>query len=205
MSLPRSLRGRLPFFVSSFFAAVAIGCGARSLDPNEPVGTGGTGGHSTPGGSTGSDARPGLPPIPVVPTSVDCGNGILDPGEQCDDGNRSSGDGCTALCQIPCNWICGSCGTPTPCITTVVCGDGVLASFESCDDGNTMSGDGCAASCMAIEIGWRCPVPGRRCFPICGDGLIVGTEPATTATRCRATAAPPSAWSSPTQPVAAIG
>ena len=29
---------------------------------------------------------------------------------------------------------------------------------------------------MAIEIGWRCPVPGRRCFPICGDGLIVGTE-----------------------------
>ena len=29
---------------------------------------------------------------------------------------------------------------------------------------------------MAIEIGWRCPVPGRRCFPICGDGVIVGTE-----------------------------
>ena len=27
-----------------------------------------------------------------------CGDGVLDQGEQCDDGNRMSGDGCNALC-----------------------------------------------------------------------------------------------------------
>jgi cysteine-rich repeat protein len=28
-----------------------------------------------------------------------CGNGRLDPGETCDDGNRNDGDGCAALCS----------------------------------------------------------------------------------------------------------
>ena len=28
-----------------------------------------------------------------------CGNGVVDPGEQCDDGNTTSGDGCSATCQ----------------------------------------------------------------------------------------------------------
>lgn len=28
-----------------------------------------------------------------------CGNGIIDPGEQCDDGNTKSGDGCSSTCQ----------------------------------------------------------------------------------------------------------
>jgi cysteine-rich repeat protein len=29
-----------------------------------------------------------------------CGNGILDPGEQCEDGNAVSGDGCSATCHL---------------------------------------------------------------------------------------------------------
>jgi cysteine-rich repeat protein len=29
-----------------------------------------------------------------------CGNGVLDPGEQCDDGNRISGDGCSFDCTL---------------------------------------------------------------------------------------------------------
>jgi cysteine-rich repeat protein len=29
-----------------------------------------------------------------------CGNGILEIGETCDDGNRTDGDGCSASCQI---------------------------------------------------------------------------------------------------------
>ena len=29
-----------------------------------------------------------------------CGNGILDPGEECDDGNTNNGDGCSAQCKI---------------------------------------------------------------------------------------------------------
>ena len=32
-------------------------------------------------------------------TDASCGNGTIDTGEQCDDGNRSSGDGCSAKCK----------------------------------------------------------------------------------------------------------
>jgi len=35
----------------------------------------------------------------VTPPSV-CGNGVVEPGEQCDDGNTTSGDGCSATCEI---------------------------------------------------------------------------------------------------------
>src|SRR6185369_14024316 len=33
---------------------------------------------------------------------LSCGNGTLDPGEACDDGNTRSGDGCPADCTPPC-------------------------------------------------------------------------------------------------------
>lgn len=33
------------------------------------------------------------------PTSVQCGNNVMDPGEQCDDGNIANGDGCSSICQ----------------------------------------------------------------------------------------------------------
>ncbi len=42
-------------------------------------------------------------------TSASCGNGALEPGEQCDDGNVVNGDGCSATCQLEggaCNDIC---------------------------------------------------------------------------------------------------
>jgi cysteine-rich repeat protein len=59
-----------------------------------------------------------------------CGNGILDPGEECDDGNAMNSEGCTALCR------------------NARCGDGLLWSgIEECDDGNTFGGDGCSAVC----------------------------------------------------------
>ena len=29
-----------------------------------------------------------------------CGDGVLDPGEQCDDGNLLDGDGCSAICEV---------------------------------------------------------------------------------------------------------
>jgi cysteine-rich repeat protein len=106
-----------------------------------------------------------------------CGNGRLDPGEECDDGNTVSGDGCSSQCKLECDWMCGMPvpGCP-PCGTTVSrCGDGIVSPGEQCDDGNVASGDGCSASCQ-VEPGWRCVVPGRLCVPICGDGLMVGWE-----------------------------
>ncbi|MDB4959566.1 MAG: hypothetical protein JWO36_7135 [Myxococcales bacterium] len=35
--------------------------------------------------------------VPQLPNPL-CGNGVVDEGEECDDGNRVSGDGCTASC-----------------------------------------------------------------------------------------------------------
>jgi cysteine-rich repeat protein len=178
------MRSSLPGLMCAL-AAVAIGCGSRQLDSGGNAGAGGAaiavdagaigdGGMARETGTSGTDAQPlpdGRLPIWIEP----CGNGFMDTGEQCDDGNRSPGDGCGATCQIECHWSCGACGVPGPCIVTPICGDGVLGSGEACDDANVTSGDGCSATC-AVEPGWLCPVPGRRCFPICGDGHAVGPE-----------------------------
>src|SRR5471032_871374 len=32
-------------------------------------------------------------------TPATCGNGVVDPGEACDDGNTNNGDGCSSTCQ----------------------------------------------------------------------------------------------------------
>src|SRR5207244_11859901 len=50
-----------------------------------------------------------------------CGNGVVDPGEQCDDGNTVSGDGCSASCRLE------------------ACGNGILDPGEQCDDGDRKS------------------------------------------------------------------
>ncbi|MBI5422143.1 hypothetical protein HZA44_03340 [Candidatus Peregrinibacteria bacterium] len=42
-----------------------------------------------------SDIPPGEDVIPTFETPVNCGNGKIDEGEECDDGNTKVGDGCT--------------------------------------------------------------------------------------------------------------
>jgi len=62
------------------------------------------------------------------------GDGILTiGGEQCDDGNLVSGDGCTDLCSIELGYEC-----PTPgVLCNPICGDGwVVTGKEDCDDGS---------------------------------------------------------------------
>ncbi|HYC22008.1 MAG TPA: hypothetical protein VEI94_04865 [Candidatus Bathyarchaeia archaeon] len=51
---------------------------------------------STPAGTAVPGAI-GVDGAVVVPSS--CGNGVIDPGEQCDDGNQTSGDTCPADCK----------------------------------------------------------------------------------------------------------
>ena len=41
----------------------------------------------------------------------DCGNGVIDPPEQCDDGNNFIDDGCSNICRIDDGWQCTA---PTP-------------------------------------------------------------------------------------------
>jgi cysteine-rich repeat protein len=76
-----------------------------------------------------------------------CGNGAIDPGEACDDGNKIDDDGCSRSC------------------VRATCGDGIVRQdliegsqgFEACDDGNVVNGDDCSDTCR---------------LPRCGDGLL---------------------------------
>lgn len=60
----------------------------------------------------------------------ECGNGVLEAGEACDDG-PDNGPG--QLCKENC--------------TANICGDGDLGPHEACDDGNLEDGDGCSSAC----------------------------------------------------------
>jgi large repetitive protein len=136
----------------------------------------------------GSDAHATPPDAPVL-----CGNGVVDPGENCDDGNTVSGDGCDNQCCIERGYDCKSAYAP-PCH----CGDGKLDFGEQCDDGNSASGDGCSYRCKLepegtcgngrIDAQEECddgntrsgdgcdPVcelePSRFCTIACGDGML---------------------------------
>src|SRR3989339_767857 len=66
---------------------------------------------------------------------ADCGNGILESGEQCDDGNYISRDGCSYSCY-------------NETYRSSYCGDGRLfVGVEECDDKNKISGDRCSSTC----------------------------------------------------------
>jgi cysteine-rich repeat protein len=86
---------------------------------------------------------------------IRCGNGVVDAGETCDDGNRAGGDGCGATCLLEPGFRCASAGGAC----AAVCGDSIRAGAgrfqEACDDGNTRDGDGCNAMC-AVEFGYAC-------------------------------------------------
>ena len=103
-----------------------------------------------------------------------CGNGVLDAGEQCDDGNRSDFDCCDAGCRFkspgaPCDFnecrastcdgagVCervnlpGPCDDANPCTAGDACVEGEcvgsrLPDGSACDDGNPCTGgDRCSS------------------------------------------------------------
>jgi fibro-slime domain-containing protein len=158
-------RARVVVFV--VVAAAAAGC----------VGTSGPSSGRTADG--GSDS--GLPPD--APTCVgtcpelnaQCGNGVFDATEACDDGNNESGDGCSFDCKVVEEGF-GCPETGSACVPTASCGDGMISGTETCDDHNAVAGDGCDANCQ-LEAGWACPTVGATCrASACGDGVIAGAE-----------------------------
>jgi fibro-slime domain-containing protein len=100
-----------------------------------------------------------------------CGDGVLLAPEQCDDGNTTAGDGCSANCVLETGessgWVCPTPGQP--CQRTT-CGDGVRQGSEPCDDGNNEAGDGCTPFCRREP---SCPPAGGPCTTVCGDGLLL--------------------------------
>lgn len=113
----------------------------------------------------------------AIPGGGYCGDGNLDAGEECDDGNNVSCDGgCDRDCTL------GACGNGA------VCAD----QFEECDDGNLVAGDGCDGTCQSefcgnllLEpaLGEDCDVGGEsfdcdaNCTEAsCGDGDVNSTR-----------------------------
>jgi cysteine-rich repeat protein len=77
-----------------------------------------------------------------------CGNGEVDPGEECDDSLENSDvipDACRTTCR------------------DAACGDGVVDADEECDDGNLTDGDSCDSECL--------PTDG-----VCGNGVLEADE-----------------------------
>lgn len=104
-----------------------------------------------------------------------CGDGIIQAGEGCDDGNHLDGDGCEHNCRLP------------------HCGNGELDRGEECDDGNRTKRDGCQNTCLLpycgdgikdVEQGEQCDhgvknsdAASNECRtdctkPRCGDGVV---------------------------------
>ncbi len=107
-------------------------------------------------------------------TKAECGNGILESTEACDDNNTQGGDGCSEDCSaIEDGYECKIAGQrctkkstgdiDPPSEGGPVCGNGIRDPKESCDDGNTDDGDGCSADCRDVEIGYICTTPGELC------------------------------------------
>jgi cysteine-rich repeat protein len=63
------------------------------------TGAGGAGGSGGAGGQGGTG-------FGGFGMNLDCGNGVLDTNEACDDGNQASDDGCSTACVIECGFLC---------------------------------------------------------------------------------------------------
>jgi cysteine-rich repeat protein len=80
----------------------------------------------------GDNVTQGVVELPVIC----CGNGMVDPGEECDDANAEDTDECLPTC------------------VSATCGDGILQDgVEDCDDGNSDDTDECPSTCLAASCG----------------------------------------------------
>ncbi len=131
-----------------------------------------------------------------------CGDGTVDPGEECDNGTLNS-DTEPNACRMNCRRAhCGdgvvdgreecdngglnSDTAPDACRTDCTparCGDGVTDSGEACDDRNSDDTDACVAGCAAARCGDGFRWTGRE---QCDNGTLNGdTAPDACRTDCR--------------------
>lgn len=132
---------RLSILVWTFVLCAGCAASGRTGVPGSdaapgPDGTAGLDGTVGADGATLPDSTAPVDAAPTPDAGPNCGDGVEDPGEQCDDGNMSSNDACLNTCVHN------------------LCGDGHLwIGVEECDDGNSVSGDGCTGACVTEFCG----------------------------------------------------
>lgn len=103
-------------------------------------------------GSRYGDGAGDLSNTCVAATAV-CGNGMIEVGEDCEDGNADATDFCVD-CKL------------------ARCGDGVvLANLEDCDDGNDVDGDGCNTNCLDCGPGGVTNPDNGHCYAVATTAL----------------------------------
>ncbi len=114
-----------------------------------------------------------------------CGNSVIevqygsDIAEDCDDGNRVDGDGCSAACLAE-----GSAAIGATCGNGDVAYDALTQAGEECDDRNNASGDGCSRLCLREGSQSSVATGGAECgdnvvttpYETCDDGNAVNND-----------------------------
>lgn len=116
--------------------------------------------------------QPVIPKVLCAPElSAVCGNGVVDDGEVCDDGNTTTEEQCPYGTQT-CNGCDATCGTVLT-LAGPTCGDGSLDGPEVCDDGNVSTETECPyneAPCTGCDS--TCSTNLNLTGPSCGDGSV---------------------------------
>lgn len=89
---------------------------------------------------------------------IACGNGDMDTGEECDDGDTDNSDGCSSICTVELGWECT--GEPSSC-------ENIGGAFNSC-------GDYC--SLFGYSSNFACQDNPNKCAPPQGPtgGIYIG-------------------------------
>lgn len=124
----------------------------------------GSDGTDSTSGSDGTETDDGTDTVTTSTTetaTAACGDGVTDPGEECDDGNDVNTDACLDTCK------------------NATCGDGyVHQGEEACDDGeanNDLSGP-CRSDCTACDCQGTNPPGGVTCSDQGFDCGVLGCD-----------------------------
>ena len=80
-----------------------------------------------------------------------CGDGVMDVGETCDDGNTDNLDGCDASCDVEAGHVCVS--EPSQCAQTCATNGGVLTMGSTVTLTSAVEADALLADCTEVTSG----------------------------------------------------